>query len=353
MSERTEQASTKKKQDERKKGNIFQSKDIITLASLITSFMILKMWSGKIYEYTANMYIKYVSLISVTEQLDTGIISLVFKDIITTILMACGWLMIALPLISIIATGAQTKFIFTPVKIKFSKLNPLSGIKNMFSLKAVVELIKNLIKITILGIVIFNTMKESIVYVPKLMSLSLLSGIEFISTEIMDIVKSVVIAFGIIAGFDFFYQWWDYSNKLKMTKQEVREEYKQQEGDPHVKGQRKQRQKEISMNRMMQDVATADVVVRNPTHFAVAIKYNMKTDIAPTVVAKGMNNIALKIVEIAKEHKINTMENIPLARALYAKAEVGKMVPIEYFEEVAEVLAWVYNLREEEKGTKE
>lgn len=295
------------------------------------------------------MYIKYVSLVGTLVEIDVGFISLVFKDIIVTILMCCGWLMVALPIISIVATGTQTKFIFTPVKMKFSKLNPLSGIANMFSLKSVVELIKNLIKITILAIVIYNTMKDSLIYVPKLMSLELKAGIEFISTEIMDIVKSVVIAFGIIAGFDFFYQWWEYGKKLKMTKQEVKEEYKQQEGDPHVKGQRKQKQREISMSRMMQDVKTADVVVRNPTHYAVAIKYNMETDVAPTIVAMGVDNIALKIVEIASENGVNSMENIPLARALYAKGEIGKMVPIEYFAEVAEVLAWVYSLREEEK----
>jgi len=274
-----------------------------------------------------------------------------FKDITYTIFASAGLPMAAVMLASVVFTGAQTRFLISKenIKFKFSKLNPLSGIKRMFSIRAIVEVLKNLIKIIILGYVIYSSIIDSLPQVPKLVSVDLTSGINFITTSIMAIVKSVVIAFLAISAFDFLYSWWEYEKNIKMTKQEVKEEYKQLEGDPQVKGKIKERQRAVSMSRMMQQVPKADVIIRNPTHFAVAIKYDIEKDNAPMVLAKGKDEIAMRIVKKAQECEINIVENVPLARALYSNTDINQEIPLEFYEPVAEILAWVYRIKEKEK----
>ncbi len=349
--DKTEKASPKKRRDERKKGNVFQSKDVVTVGVIAISFIILDFWAPHIYRYTANIFRKYISLMKTTYGFNDTFIVQLFKDISFTIFAAAGLLMAAVIIASVVLTGAQTKFLVSGenIKFKFSKLNPLSGIKKMFSIRAIVEVIKNLIKITILGYVIYSSIIDSLLQVPKLVSVDLLSGITFISSSIMAIVKGVIIAFVAISAFDFLYSWWEYEKNIRMTKQEVKEEYKQLEGDPQIKGKIKERQRAVAMSRMMQQVPKADVIVRNPTHYAVAIKYDIEKDNAPIVLAKGMDNIALKIVEKAEECSISIIENVSLARALYASAELNREIPLEYYEPVAEILAWVYRIKEKEK----
>lgn len=349
--DKTEKASPKKRRDERKKGNVFQSKDAVTVGAVAISFYILEFWSSYIYKFTSNIFFKYTSLIKYTYDINSSFITRMFKDITIAIFASAGPLMISVITATVVITGAQTRFLISRenIKFKFSKLNPLSGIKRMFSIRAIVELLKNLIKISILGYVIYSSIIKNLSLVPKLASIGLLSGINFISTTIMAVVKSVIIAFVAISAFDFLYSWWEYEKSIKMTKQEVKEEYKQLEGDPKIKGKIKEKQRAFSMSRMMQQVPKADVIIRNPTHYAVAIRYNIEKDNAPIVLAKGKDNIALKIVEKAEENKINIIENIPLARALYAKSELNREIPIEYYEPVAEVLAWVYRLKEKDK----
>ena len=349
--DKTEKASPKKRRDERKKGNVFQSKDAVTVGVIAISFYILELWSSYIYKYTSNILIKYTSLAKNTYYIDGSFISRMFKDIAFAIFASAGPLMIFVIIATVVLTGAQTKFLISRenIKFKFSKLNPLSGIKRMFSIRAIVELLKSLIKITILGYVIYSSVIKNLNLVPKLASIDLLYGINFIITSIMDIVKSVIIAFVAISAFDFLYSWWEYEKNIKMTKQEVKEEYKQLEGDPKIKGKIKEKQRAFSMSRMMQQVPNADVIIRNPTHYAVAISYKIEKDNAPIVLAKGKDHLAAKIIEKAEENKINIIENIPLARALYAKSELNREIPMEYYEPVAEILAWVYRIKEKDK----
>jgi len=349
--EKTEKASPKKKRDERKKGNVFQSKDIITVGVIAISFIILQYWRPYIYKFTKEVFFKYISLMETTIVFNDNFIVQVMKDITYTLLASTGILLAAVIISTIIISGTQTKFLISMenIKFKFSKLNPLSGIKKMFSIRAMVEVIKNIIKIAILGYVIYSSIIDRLNEVPKLVSIDLSSGIEFIASSIMAIVKSVVIAFLAISAFDFLYQWWEYEKNIKMSKHDVKEEYKQMEGDPKVKGKIKEKQRAISMSRMMQQVPNADVIIRNPTHFAIAIRYNIEKDNAPIVLAKGQDNIAMKIIERAKENNINIVENVPLARALYKSAELNREIPLEYYEPVAEVLAWVYRMKEKEK----
>ncbi len=350
--EKTEKASPKKKRDERKKGNVFQSKDVITVGVIAISFIILQFWRPYIYKFTKEVFFKYISLMKTTNGLNDNFFVQVMKDITYTVFASTGILMAAVIISTVIISGSQTKFLISKenIKFKFSKLNPLSGIKEMFSIRAMVEVIKNIIKIAILGYVIYSSIIDNLYQVPKLVSMDLFSGIEFIASSIMAIVKSVVIAFLGISAFDFLYQWWEYEKNIKMSKQEVKEEFKQMEGDPKVKGKIKEKQRAISMSRMMQQVPKADVIIRNHTHFEIAIRYNIEKDNAPIVLAKGQDDIAMKIIEKAKESNISIVENIPLARALYKNTELNREIPLEYYEPVAEVLAWVYRMKEKEQS---
>ena len=184
-------------------------------------------------------------------------------------------------------------------------------------------------------------------YFTKLMFEDIFDAVIFIMNSIMDIVIQLSMVFILIAAFDYLYQWWEYERNIKMSKQEIKEEYKQMEGDPQIKGQIKERQRKISMQRMMQQVPTADVIVRNPTHFAVALKYDIEKNSAPIVVAKGQDYMALKIIEIAEQNKIPMTENVQLARALYKSVEVNREIPEEYYVILAEIMAWVYSLKKE------
>ena len=347
---KTEKASPKKRRDERKKGNVFQSKDVVTVGVITVSFYILNFLLPYIFRNTSYMLRKYILLMDSTYIINDTLVTQMFKDISYTIFGSIGVLMIAVMLATVVFSGAQTKFLITKenIKFKFSKLNPLNGIKRMFSLRSIVEVLKNIIKITILGFLIYSIVIDELLQIPKLVSIDLVSGIKFISTTVMSIIKSVIIAFVVISGFDFLYSWWEYEKNIRMTKQEVKEEYKQLEGDPQIKAKIKEKQRAISMTRMMQQVPQADVIIRNPTHYAIAIKYNIEKDNAPIVLAKGMDNIALKIIDKAEEHKISIVENVPLARALYASADVNKEIPLEFYEPIAEVLAWVYGLKKKE-----
>ncbi|MFA9422251.1 MAG: flagellar biosynthesis protein FlhB [Sedimentibacter sp.] len=350
--EKTEKASQKKRRDERKKGNVFQSKDIVTVGVIAISFIMLKFWTPYIFKYTTNVLYKYISLMKTTYDIDDSFVVLIFKDITTTTFASAGVIMAAIIISSVVITGSQTKFLISKenIKFKFSKLNPLTGIKKMFSIRSAVEILKSIIKIAILGIVIYSSIIGNLHQIPKLVSIDLLSGINFIFDSIMVMVKSVVIAFVAISAFDFLYQWWEYEKNIKMSKQDVKEEYKQLEGDPKIKGKIKERQRAISYTRMMQQVPKADVIIRNPTHFAVAIKYDIEKDRAPVVVAKGQDTIAMKIIEKAMENNINIVENIPLARALYKSTKLNQEIPLEYYEPIAEVLAWVYRMKEKGKS---
>lgn len=349
--EKTEKASPKKRKDERKKGNVFQSKDVITVGVIAISFYILKLWMPYIYMVTKTSLIKYISLMGTTLSFNESFVSRTFRDIAIAVFGSCGVLMVAVITVTIIFTGAQTKFLISAdsIKFKFSKLNPLSGIKKMFSIRSAVELIKNLIKIAILGYVVYSVIRKNLYLVPRLMSMDIIAGLSFIISTIMSLVNSIIIAFVAISALDFLYQWWEYEKNIKMSKQDVKEEYKQQEGDPQLKGKMKEKQRTISMSRMMQQVPQADVIIRNPTHFAIAIKYDLNSNGAPIVLAKGQDNIAMKIIEKAMEHNINLVENKPLARALYENSEVNMEIPLEFYEPVAEVLAWVYKLKEKGK----
>ncbi len=346
-SSKTEKATPKKREDERKKGNIFQSSDVISAVSILALFYTMKTALPFIYKYMSNFMTKYFVYTKTVNTLTTGFVMDVAKDTVIAILLLAGPVMLMSVAVGIIATGVQTRFKISKenLKIKFSKLSPLQGIKRMFSLRSVTELLKALIKIIILGYMLYSAYMKIAKSFVNLMFEDIMQATYFILNSIMDIVVQLSFAFIAIAAVDYFYQWWEYERNLKMSKQEIKEEYKQMEGDPQIKSQIRERQRKMSMQRMMQQVPTADVIVRNPTHIAIALKYDIEKNAAPIVVAKGQDYTALKIVEIAEQHNIPMTENKPLARALYGVVEVNREIPPDYYVILAEIMAWVYSMK--------
>ncbi|MGL5756435.1 MAG: fused FliR family export protein/FlhB family type III secretion system protein [Paraclostridium sp.] len=344
--DKTEDPSSKKIKDARKSGNVAKSKEVITTVTLLGVLMIIYAMSDFIIGELQNSIVKYLSI---------GFSSEFSMNTVGNLLMMAllGFMKIIIPIgmciivFSAIGNLIQSGFMMTtdPLKPKLSKLNPITGFKNMFSKKALGTLIKSILIVVILFKIGYSFMEKNFmgilktgdVYLPYLMST--------IVELIKDLIQSILLALVVIAVLDFAYQKYVYKKDLKMTKQEVKEEHKQMEGNPEIKGKIKQKQREMASRRMMEAVPSATVIVTNPTHISIAIKYEKGKDQAPTVVAKGADLIAFKIREIAKEHEIPIIENKPLARLMYKEVEIEQEVPEKMYQEVAEVLVAVYKIR--------
>ena len=235
-----------------------------------------------------------------------------------------------------------------PLKPKLDRLNPIGGLKRMFSQEKVVELIKSILKVLAIAVVAYNEVKDRWKFILNLYDLEFMQGIVNIFNIVLDVGIKISVIFVIIGLADFGYQKWKHLHDLRMSKQEVKDEMKQSEGDPQVKGRIRQKMREGARRRMMQELPKADVVITNPTHFAVAIKYDKEKAEAPYVLAKGADYVAATIKEAAKEHKIEIVENKPLARMLYYNVEIGDQIPPELYQMVAEVLAYVYSIKNKE-----
>ncbi|MEG0894259.1 MAG: flagellar biosynthesis protein FlhB [Oscillospiraceae bacterium] len=348
---KTEKATPHKRKKTREEGNVLQSKDVVTVASIIGIFLILKISFPLIYKQLSMFMTKYFSDLGSGTTLIVDNIPKILADSLITALLCCAPVMLVSIIVAVISTGVQTKFIFNfkSLKPKFNRISPLQGIKRLFSINAVVELIKSLIKIIIIAALIYTDIKKLVVKIPQTMSIGIMGGVMFIFDSIMSLVIKISMVFVVIAGFDYLFQWWKFEKDIKMTKQEIKEEYKQMEGDPQIKGKIKERQRAMASQRMMAAVPTADVIVRNPTHFAIALKYDDKKDSAPIVVAKGKDRVAFRIIKIAEENNIPMKENPPLARALYQVVEPNKPIPYEFYVAVAEIMAWVFSLKKENK----
>ena len=248
----------------------------------------------------------------------------------------------------LIANYAQVGFLFTlePLEPKLSKLDPIKGFKKvLFTKKSLEDLIKNFMKLFVVGYISYSTVMGRIDEFPGLIYLSIEQFFEYLFDLVMELSIKVVLAYIFIAVADAWFQKWNHAEEQKMTKKEVKDEGKSTDGNPEIKGKIKQLQRQMAMNRMMGDVPDADVVITNPTHFAVALKYDSETMAAPTIVAKGQDLVAQKIKRIAKENNVTVVENVELARALYKTANVGDVVPEDLFQAVAEILAFVYRLK--------
>lgn len=345
--EKTEKATPKKRRDQRKEGNVFQSKEIITVVSLVGSFCCLRLLFPITYRIMRDCLVEYIGYAGTVSELGKSDLRMLSFQFAAMIVKGAFPMLLIASLLAVLATGVQTRFLFAPkaFKPKFSGLNPLKGLKNMFSGKSLIELLKGIIKIIIIGFIIYNILKKEMFLMANTMYMDIGSSSVYVLNRIFTMVLQVSMYFAIIAVADFFYQRWSYEKKLKMSKDEIKEEYKQIEGDPQIKGKIKSMQRQMARSRMMQAVPEADVIIRNPTHYAVALKYNPGKDNAPHLIAKGQDELALRIVKIGEENDVVVIENKPLARGIYASTPLDAEIPGEYYGVVAEILVQVYKLK--------
>ena len=275
-------------------------------------------------------------------------VAALMSDALIQILIVCvpffafGFVVTAL--ISVIQVG--WKVTGKPLQPKFDKFNPINGFKRIFSKDSIFELVKSILKIFVIVYVAYTSIRGHAQDIFILYEIPLMQAIMLCGTVIINAGLKISLVYLVIGLADFIYQKYRFNEDMKMTKQEVKDEFKNTEGNPEIKGRQRQRMREASRRRMMQDVPKADVVITNPTHFAVAIKYDAETSKAPVVLAKGEDYLAQKIKEAAREHHIEIVENKPLARMLYANVDIGQEIPPELYQAVAEILAMVYNMRE-------
>ena len=344
--ERTEKATPKRRRDERKKGNVLQSKDIVTVFTLIGGFYALKLTFMSSYSALKGCMLKYFSYMQNKAELSQDLIREMAFDSVLVAARIIAPLMACIVFLSIAATVFQTKplFVLDSLKPKFNRLSPLQGFKKIFSVRSIVEVLKGIIKISILFYLLYDFIGKQIIELPKLFTLEIPAACGYMFQTVFNMALRIGMAFAVISVFDFFYQRWEYERQLKMSKQEIKEEYKQLEGDPQVKGKIKELQRKMAMSRMMQQVPDADVVIRNPTHFAVALSYDPEKHVAPILLAKGQDEMALRIVRVAEENEIFIVENKPLARAIYATTDLNQLLPPEFYGAVAEILVHVYRI---------
>ena len=350
--EKTEPATEKKLRDARKEGQVAKSKEIGNAFGLLALFLVLKLYVGYMgNRFLGGFYSVYSQIPDYIKMYDGQVpvtsIDLVFSHTVLDMLLIMGPILLVGVAVAFLCDVIQVKWRPTskPLQPKFSKLNPIKGFKKIISKDAIVELIKSLLKIGLIVYVVYSYLKDKYNMIFLLYDVSLNQAIGLIGELVTDLGIRVSVIYLLIGLSDYAYQKYKFSEDMKMTKQEVKDEYKDQEGDPQIKGKQKQRMREASQRRMMQKLPEADVVITNPTHYAVAIKYDPDEYEAPVVLAKGEDYLAQKIKDAAKEHHIEIVENKPLARILYANVEVGELVPPELYQAVAEVLAFVYHLQ--------
>jgi flagellar biosynthesis protein FlhB len=344
--EKTEKATPRKRQEVRKKGQVAKSTDLTTAIVLFAVFLFLHFgggWAGKKIYFLFRHSLQDYMLFSLTEES----LHRLFVDILKQTALILGPVMLVALFAGILANYMQVGFLFSTeaIQMKWSKINPIQGFQRIFSLKAIVELLKSMLKIVFVGIVTFSVIWFHWDQILMLSQKHVADSLVFIGklTVQMGLYASASLLF--LSFLDYMYQRFDFEKSIRMSKQDIKDEFKKTEGDPLIKSRIKQRQREMAMRRMMQEVPKADVVITNPTHYAVALKYDENKMDAPYVVAKGVDFLAQKIKWIAKENDVVTVENRPLARALYDQVEIGEAVPEEFFKAVAEILAYVYRLK--------
>jgi len=345
--EKTEKATPRRRQEARKKGQVLKSTEINSVLILLVSFLMLKFFLvsmiNQIQDYIFNLWSQF-SGVNITIETTTPL----FIDLILLFFKLTVPLLGMVVIIGVIANVMQVGFLFTSetLQFKLSRINPLEGLKRIFSKKALVELFKAAAKIGFIAYITFTSIKNQINVFPYLMDMEIHSILNFLGQILFSILWKITLFLAILAILDYLYQKFEYETNLKMSKQEVKDEYKNIEGDPLIKGKIREKQRQMAMRRMMQEVPHADVIITNPTHFAVAIKYDAQTMDAPKVIAKGQDLVALRIKDIAQKNGVIIVEDKPLAQVLFYNVEINEQIPEHLFQAVAEILAFVYRLKQ-------
>ena len=345
--ERTEKATAKRREEARRKGQVAQSREIPSVLILMTAMVVF-------YFAGSWMFLNIAEVVSsVFERLDTlrfeavSDVSAFSIEIFNKVFLILIAFFLPVLIAGMAGNIAQIGLEFhgEPMQPKLSKLNPISGMKRFVSLKAMVELVKSIFKVLVVGGIAYGVIRTETVKFPGLMQQEVGDILVFIGRLSFKVFFFVCLALIILAVLDYVYQRWQYEEDLKMTKQQVKDERKQQEGDPKIKSRIRRVQLELASRRMMEAVPEADVVITNPIHLAVALQFDAAKMVAPVVVAKGAGHLAERIKEIARNHQVPIVEDKPLAQALHKMVEIGEYIPVELYRTVAEVLAYVYRLK--------
>jgi len=338
--DKTEEATPHKLNEAKKKGQVAKSKEASLALTLLACTLIITALGNYIVEGLKDTIIHFLTNFLYMELSYNNLFYITFITL-TRVAMLVLPVMIPIMIMGIAANLMQTGIMFTkePIKPDFKKLNPISGIKKMFSVRTLVELVKDVLLITVVGYIGYKFIMENYTKILNLYNLRFSVLIEAIKELIESIFFKVALVLVALALADYIFQRKQFKKDMRMTKQEIKEEFKQQEGDPQVKGKIKQKQREMAMSRMMQSIPDASVIVTNPTHLAIALRYKQGKDEAPKVIGKGADYIALKIKEKAREYEIPIIENKPLARMIYEKVEIDEEIPVEMYQAVAEILA--------------
>ncbi|MBP2001103.1 flagellar biosynthetic protein FlhB [Paenibacillus shirakamiensis] len=344
--EKTETATPKKRQDARKKGQVAKSMDISGSLVLLSSFLCLLIFGDYIKTRLLTLFTEVLVGRLTMQVTNDNVVNMLGRYGVQILIMLAP-VFVAVIIVGLLANYVQVGFMLNGegIKMKFSKLNPIKGFKNIFSIRSLVEFLKSIFKLTIISYLVYSTIWGERGEIAKLGQEPVETTFSFSVKLTMNLGIKIGVALFILAVLDFLYQRYEHEKSIKMSKQDIKDEYKKMEGDPMIKGKIRERQRQMAMRRMMQEIPKADVIITNPTHFAVALKYDGVHMESPQVIAKGQDFTALKIREIAKEHGITIMENKPLARALFARSEIGDSIPSDLFQAVAEVLAYVYKLQ--------
>jgi flagellar biosynthetic protein FlhB len=343
--DRTEQPTPKRRQEARRKGQVASSKELNSALVLLCTFLFIKvlgLWiSGRSLAFVQQiMWFTGQDWGSRTVYQLLNLSVVAFAEI-------CFPIMGVALVVGCASSLAQTGFLFKTDALvpKFSRLNPLEGLKRIFSRRGLVELLKTVAKIGLAGYIAYAVIRSNLYIFPRLMDMGIPDAVTVVANLASTIVLRVGLFLLVLAVGDYIFQYTEHMKSLRMSKHEIKEEMREHEGDPQIKGRMRQRRRALIMQRMMQQVPKADVVITNPTHFAIALKYELKRDRAPVLLAKGVDEIALRIRQIAEENNIIIYEDPPLAQVLYKTVEIGHVIPESLYEAVANVLAFVYRLR--------
>ena len=347
--EKTEPATQKKLTDARKEGKVARSKELSSAFGLIVLFLCLKVFVSYVGEKFLGMFDLIYGNMPDFVKINEGSMSaaaassLIYQVLIQMLLTMLPFLIFGFAvalLVSIIQVGWTVSA--QPMKPELSKFNPINGFKRMFSKDSLFELVKSIFKVGIIVYIAYTAIRDNESKLFVLYDISLKQAVGLVGNFVIDVGLKISLVYLVIGIADFAYQKFKFKDDMKMTKQEVKDEYKNTEGDPQIKGRQRRKMQEVSQKRMMQDVPKADVVITNPTHLAVAVQYDADASPAPIVIAKGADFVAQKIKEVAKDNQIEIVENKPLARMLYANVDIGAQIPPELYQAVAEVLVFVY-----------
>ncbi|MDO9181565.1 MAG: flagellar biosynthesis protein FlhB [Bacteriovorax sp.] len=349
--EKTEEPSQHRIDEFRKKGDVATSKELTSVLVLAACLMTLSMSLVYVYEEMSK-YIEWLYTLDIASAYSEKSLNTIATKTFMVALKCGAPVMCTALCAGILAQVAQIGFLYSPdiLELNFDRVNPLNGIKKLFSMQSIFEAVKGIIKFAVVLSVVYVYLKDDISRYNGFMHLEFFQSFIYGKELLMKLAFAMLMALGIVAMMDFTYQKITYQKKLRQTKQQIKQESKEQDGNPEIKQRIRQMQREMSRKRMIKDVQTADVIITNPTHISIVLKYDQINMVSPMIIGKGQDHMALKIREIAKLHNIPIVENVLLARTLYKTVKVGAPVPRNLYKAVAEVLAFVYKLKKKKKA---